>query len=98
MKDLWVDLDLLHKTWSDMWTYSNDLNGYIVRFDAAMYALKNSNWQSAASKEFFKNYDTSWQDDIKLFIKIVNEMCDGLADAIDDYYIMSEINMFKIGK
>lgn len=81
-----------------MWTYSNDLNGYIVRFDAAMYALKNSNWQSAASKEFFKNYDTSWQDDIKLFIKIVNEMCDGLADAIDDYYIMSEINMFKIGK
>lgn len=91
-KDLYIDLDILHKARTDMVGYLDEITGYFKRLDEAMDRLKNSDWKSEASKEFFDNYKTYMQADMALLVLIVKEVCDGLGYAEDEYYKMSQIS------
>lgn len=92
MKDLYIDLDMLHKARIDMVGYFDEITGCYKRLTETMERLKISDWKSGASKQFFENYNTFMQADMALVILIIAQIRDALGFAEDEYYKINQIN------
>ena len=92
-----IDLDTLERTsqlYCDKYT---ELDTAFTNLKNAIDNLRNTDWKSAASTQYFSNYDSSWVPDMQRQVEIVEEVRDLLKDAVDTYAdIESELSNIAV--
>lgn len=85
-----VDLSKLDSAYSTYVTELDELNTAFTALKSGIESLRDSDWKSGASTQYFSNYDESWTTMMENQIKIVEEMRDLLKDAKDTYAKINE--------
>ena len=80
-----VDLSKLNSTYNTYETEIEELNTAFSTLKSGIETLRDSDWKSGASTQYFSNYDDSWTVMMEKQIKIVEEMLGLLKDAKDTY-------------
>lgn len=80
-----VNTDTLQETIDAYQTIISDIELAIKEAEQAIDVLKTSGWKTAASKEFFENFDSSWKTSINNRVKIIKHLKACLQDAKIDY-------------
>ena len=86
-----VDTDVMQST---IVTYQNaitDIEMAVSNAEKAIETLKSSAWQSAASKEYFNNFDASWKVNIEKRIQVITHLKECLNGAYIDYEDLCEV-------
>lgn len=94
MKDLSIDLDVLQSTYNLINTKYEEFSEIFKRLNQSMENLRNSQWKSSASDEFFKNYDDSWKKDIEIYLGILDKMNSELEYVNSNYNELNELRGF----
>ncbi len=92
-----IDLDTLEKTYQLYCDKYTELDTAFTNLKNAIDTLRNTDWKSAASTQYFSNYDSSWIPDMQRQVEIVEEVRDLLKDAVDTYAdIESELSNIAV--
>jgi len=80
-----IDFDVLDKT---IETYDSQINGFIEAREGvvrALVLLRQSGWDSGASKVWFELMDTGWLDSMAYHIRVIKELKNELNTAKNNY-------------
>lgn len=80
-----IDFDQLNTTIADYEKSISDFQLMIKNLDKYVDALKNSGWDSAASKAYFNTYDETWKKNMEVHIKILDQLKDWLNEGKKEY-------------
>ena len=94
MKDLSIDLEELQSTYNLINSKYTEFNNIFARLNQSIDSLKNSDWKSSASEEFFANYDDYWKKDIELYLGLLEQMSNELAYINTNYNELNELKAF----
>ena len=94
MKDLSIDLDVLQSTYNLVNSKYTEFNNIFARLNQAIVNLKNSEWKSSASDEFFASYDDYWKKDIELYLGLLEQMSNELGYINTNYNELNELKAF----
>lgn len=84
-KKLKIDLDELSDVYRLYVDKYDELDTVYKILKTAINNLRYTDWKSAASTQFFSNFDTSWKLEMQNQLDIVAEVRDLLGDAMDTY-------------
>lgn len=82
-------LDVLQSTYNLVNSKYTEFDDIFARLNQAIDNLKNSEWKSSASDEFFASYDDYWKKDIELYLGLLEQMNNELG------YINTNYNELK---
>lgn len=80
-----VDTDQLNTAISKYNTEINNLKVVIKKIQDSMDNLKESGWDSNASKQYFKVYEDTWLINLKLYIRVLEQLKEDLEIAKEEY-------------
>lgn len=80
-----VDLDAIEHTISQYDSAANEFNNILTSLDKSVELLKNSGWDSEASKAYFSSFDETWKKNMLAHIKSISFMRNCLKEAGSDY-------------
>ncbi len=84
-KKLEINLDELSTTYNLYVDKYDELSTTFTNLKTAINNLRYTDWKSAASTQYFSNFDNSWVNDMQKQLDIVGEVRDLLKDASDTY-------------
>ena len=85
MENLRIDLTQLQTTIQTYQTSITELRTASQNLDAAINILRNSDWKSGASTQYFAKYDDSWKQNMDRQLKILEHLKDCLDEAKTEY-------------
>jgi WXG100 family type VII secretion target len=80
-----IELDQLSSCYSTYQTELENLQGIFDTLKSGIETLRDSEWRSDASTQFFSLYDDRWSQNMEGQLQIMEEMVALLKDAKDTY-------------
>lgn len=87
-------LDVLQSTYNLVNSKYTEFDDIFARLNQAIDNLKNSEWKSSASDEFFASYDDYWKKDIELYLGLLEQMNNELGYINTNYNELNELKAF----
>ena len=80
-----VDFEVLENTIRQYDAAAEDFSSLLTSLEKSIDLLRNSGWNSEASKAYFKSFDDTWKKNMQDHIKSIAFMRDCLKSAESDY-------------